>query len=37
MKIGEGQLRKVETILVIVAVIIVVIAYLISKVWSPAD
>lgn len=32
MKIGEGQLRKVETILVIVAVIVVAIAYLISKI-----
>jgi transcriptional regulator with XRE-family HTH domain len=33
MKIGEGQLRKVETILVIIAVIVVAIAYLISKFW----
>ena len=32
MKIGEGQLRNVETILVVVAAIVIGIAYLISKV-----
>ena len=31
MKIGEGQLRKVETILVVIAAIVIGIAYLISK------
>jgi len=32
MKISEGQLRRVETILVIIAAIVVAIAYLISKI-----
>ena len=31
MKIGEGHLRKVETILIILAAIVIGILYLISK------
>jgi uncharacterized protein YpmB len=35
MKIGEGQLRKVETILVIVAAVVIAILYLFSKSSNP--
>jgi|RhiMethySRZTD1v2_1073278.scaffolds.fasta_scaffold148266_4 hypothetical protein len=31
MKIGESQLRRVETILIVLAAIVIGIAYLISK------
>ena len=31
MKIGEGQLRKVETILIMLAAVVIAILYLISK------